>query len=146
MKNLLNRSRGQVAVEFALVGIVLFMMVIASVEAGRAVWHYNTLAQATREGTRYAIVHGAKSSDPSGPGSAHFTSPDYDSKVAETVTRNAPGLDPDHLTIEAEWPDGAAAIGDRVKVTTNYEFEPIIGFFSGLAFTMSSSSTMEITH
>ena len=61
-------ERGQALVETSLALIVLFIMIFGAIDAGRAVWNYNTLAQATREGTRYAIVHGANATDPSGPG------------------------------------------------------------------------------
>ena len=62
-----QRSRGQAMVEFALVAPLLFVALFAIFEAGRFVLNLETLNNATREGARYAIVHGAGSGCPSGP-------------------------------------------------------------------------------
>lgn len=139
-------ERGQALVEFALVSIVFFIFVFGMIDAGRAVWNYNTLAQATREGTRYAIVHGAASTDPSGPGSENYTPPDSDTMVTEQVEKFGGGLNPSRLTVRTEWPDGSNRAGSQVTVTSEYEFEPIFNFLGLVSFTMTSSSTMEITN
>lgn len=140
-------ERAQALVEFAAVGLVFFVVVFGMIDVGRAVWNYNTLAQATREGGRYAIVHGELSSDPSGPGSPHYTSPDQDAKVSEAVQQFASGLDESRLTVEAEWPDGSNKLGKRVKVTSHYSYASIFGDLLGLpSVTLTSSSTMEIVH
>ena len=146
MKRPMPGEHGQALVEFALVGIVFFLLVFGMIDAGRAVWNYNTLSQATREGTRYAIVHGADSSDPSGPGSAYYTPPDADTKITETVAAFAGGLDGSSLTVQSEWPDGDAAPGNHVQVTSTYTYEPMFNFFGLVSFDMTSSSTMEITN
>ncbi len=139
-------ERGQALVEFALVAIVFFVFVFGMIDAGRAVWNYNTLAQATREGTRYAIVHGSDSTAPSGPGSENYTPPDSDTMVTDQVEKFGGGLNPSRLTVRAEWPDGSNRPGDQVMVTSEYEFEPIFNFLGLVSFTMTSSSTMEITN
>jgi Flp pilus assembly protein TadG len=140
-------EKSQALVEFAAVGLVFFIAVFGLIDVGRAVWNYNTLAQATREGGRYAIVHGGLSSDPSGPGSPHYTPPNQDAKVTETVRQFASGLDESRLTVETEWPDGSNDFGKRVKVTSRYSYAPIFGGLLGLpSVTMTSSSTMEITY
>jgi Flp pilus assembly protein TadG len=140
-------EKSQTLVEFAIVGLVFSMLVFGIIDLGRALGSYNTLAQATREGGRYAIVHGDLSSDPSGPGSPHYTPPNQDAKVTETVRQFAPGLDESQLTVEAEWPDGSNEFGNRVKVTSRYSYASMFGGFLRLpSVTMTSSSTMEITY
>ena len=141
-----GREKGQAMVEFSLLGIVLFIMVFGMIDAGRAVWNYNTLSHATREGTRYAIVHGADSSNPSGPDSVNFTPPSDDVMVRQTIEKYGSGLDPDRLTVAAEWLDGSNERGNSIKVTSSYDYEPMFNFFGALSFTLSSSSTMEITN
>ncbi len=141
-----GREGGQAMVEFAVAGIVLFILILGTIDVGRAVWNYNTLAQATREGTRYAIVHGAMSSDPSGPGSSHYTDPNSDAMVTERIEDNAGGLDLSQLTVEADWVDGDNSVGSKVKVTSRYTYEPVADFLGVISFDMSNSSTMEITH
>lgn len=137
---------GQALVEFALVSLTFFMLVFGMIDVGRAVWHYNTLAQATREGTRYAIVHGADSSDPSGPGSAYYTPPNSDTQVSQVVENHAGSLNTSLLTVESTWIDGTNGEGHQVTVSSQYTYEPIFNMFGILAFGMSSSSTMEITY
>ena len=139
-------ERGQALVEFSLVSVVFFLLVFGMVDVGRAVWNYNTLAQATREGARYAIVHGGDSSDPSGPGSAYYTPPNTDSMVTQQVETFGGGLNPSRLTVQTEWPDGSNISGSHVTVTSQYEFEPIFDFLGLVSFTMTSSSTMQITN
>ncbi len=142
MKRILNRrrwrERGQALVEFALVGFVFFLIVFGTIDVGRAVWNYNTLSEAVREGGRYAIVHGENSDEPAGPGA--------DAKVIEAAEKFAGGLNTSQLTVTAEWPDGDNGLGDRVKVKGEYTYEPIFSFWGAPSFTMSSSTTMEITY
>lgn len=52
-----SRSRrGSALVEFALVFAVLFSILAAIFEFGRALWYYNALARATRDGARMMSV------------------------------------------------------------------------------------------
>jgi Flp pilus assembly protein TadG len=134
-----RRERGQAVVEFALVGIVFVILALGTIDVGRAVWNYNTLAEATREGTRYAIVHGSLSSDPSGP------TPN-DPNVTAKVQQFGSGLYPSRLTVLSEWIDGSNQAGKKVKVTSSYQFTPFFHFVGSLTFTMTSSSTMTITN
>jgi Flp pilus assembly protein TadG len=55
-----ERSRGQALVEFALVAPLLFLLILGIIEAGRFIFFHELLDGATREGARYAIVHGAE--------------------------------------------------------------------------------------
>ncbi len=66
-----RRSRGQALVEFALLAPVFFLVLFAIIEAGRFMFYYEILNNATREGARYAIVNGANSLVcPTGPAGA----------------------------------------------------------------------------
>jgi Flp pilus assembly protein TadG len=142
-----RRGAGQATVEIALVGLVFIITVIGLIESGRAVWNYNTVAQAAREGARYAVVHGSRSSDPSGPGSTHYTAPDLDVRITEMVRKYASGLDATNLTVTAQWPDGTNERGARVKVTARYGFESMFTSVLGLpSVALTSSSTMVITY
>jgi Flp pilus assembly protein TadG len=51
-------QRGAAAVEFALVAIVFFMLLIGIVEMGRVLFTWNAAAEATRYGARVAVVCG----------------------------------------------------------------------------------------
>ena len=52
-----RRDRGQALVEFALVIPLFLLMMLALFDLGRAVFAYNTLTNAAREGARLAIVN-----------------------------------------------------------------------------------------
>jgi TadE-like protein len=63
----LNGNRGQAQVEFALVIVFLMILVLSMIELVTLMHTYNTLADAAKEGVRYAVVHGVNNSTPSGP-------------------------------------------------------------------------------
>src|SRR5216684_6936082 len=63
----LRSDRGQATIEFALVIIFLMVMVLSIIEMIFLMSTYNVLANSAKEGVRYAIVHGANNSQPSGP-------------------------------------------------------------------------------
>ena len=52
-----GRSRGQALMEFALVIPIFLLVVVALFDMGRAVFAYNTLTNAAREGARMAVVN-----------------------------------------------------------------------------------------
>jgi Flp pilus assembly protein TadG len=49
-------SRGAAAVEFALVSLVFFTMLLGAMEMGRLMFYWNTAAEVTRIGARMAVV------------------------------------------------------------------------------------------
>lgn len=51
-----NRQRGASTVEFALVGAIFLLLVLAIVEIGRAMFTWNALTESTRMGARAAAV------------------------------------------------------------------------------------------
>ncbi|MGH8569861.1 MAG: TadE/TadG family type IV pilus assembly protein [Gammaproteobacteria bacterium] len=51
-----TRQKGLYTVEFAIVGAALFMIVFGAIEVARAMFAYNTIAEATRRGARVAAV------------------------------------------------------------------------------------------
>jgi len=131
-------TRGQALVEFTLVAPLLFLVVIGIFEVGRYILFQQTLNNATREGARYAIVHGANSSCPSGPwpadheewgdppsmcNGAPYPSPGYDTDgrlVMDRVEEAATGLlSLGELKVGAPiWTDPAIwAVPDRSALT-----------------------------
>ena len=51
-----TRQKGIYTVEFAIVGAALFIIVFGAIEVARAMFAYNTIAEATRRGARVAAV------------------------------------------------------------------------------------------
>jgi len=54
-KTLLRRHGGQSMVEFAVLAPIFFLLLLGTIDLGRAVYIYNTISDAAREGTRAAI-------------------------------------------------------------------------------------------
>ena len=63
-----KRQSGQAMVEFMLVVIFVFLLFVAAMQMILLLYAYNTLADAAKEGVRYAIVHGTQNTVCSGPG------------------------------------------------------------------------------
>ena len=51
-----SRQRGVVAVEFALVSVILLLMLFGLIEMSRILFYWNSAAEATRLGARMAVV------------------------------------------------------------------------------------------
>ena len=52
----MKRQKGLYMVEFAVVGLVFFILLFGALEFGRALFVWNTLTEATRRGARLAAV------------------------------------------------------------------------------------------
>ncbi len=67
LRGLVHRLRqsesGAAMVEFAFVLPVLLSLILGVMEVGRALYAYQTLDHAVREGARFAIVRGAESAN-----------------------------------------------------------------------------------
>ena len=63
MGRFLMRDRGQDLVEFALLLPLLLLFILGIVEFGVAVFAYNTVANAAREGARVGVIRSASEAD-----------------------------------------------------------------------------------
>jgi Flp pilus assembly protein TadG len=59
----MRSRRGSSIIEFTLVAIPIMFVMISIFEMGRGMWNYHTLAEAVKEGARWAIVNGQNCSD-----------------------------------------------------------------------------------
>jgi hypothetical protein len=125
-----QRSPGQALVEFALVAPIFFFLLFGTIEAGRFILFYETLNNATREGARYAIVHGSNSSCPSGPMPPGMTPPGcYDptgAKVVQRVKDTAFGLLGTAVTVSPVWTGLGNGRDADVTVTATYTYQPLV--------------------
>src|SRR5438105_2863754 len=69
MRRRCQREKGQALVEFTIAIPVFLAIVLGMLDLGRVVWANTVLADAAREGARYAIVRGGSSTSrcPVGP-------------------------------------------------------------------------------
>jgi len=97
-----GEERAQALVEFALVMPIFLLLVTGIFDVGRAVWQENTLAYAAREGTRYAIVHGASGNPVVGPCSVCVNPVTNNlANITSAVTGNAVGVYGINVTVDA---------------------------------------------
>lgn len=147
---LMNRSgrSGQALVEqsIALLGVLVFLL--GTIETGRLLLTYTTLAHAVRAGVRYAAVHGNNRLDctgclagdgPSGPGDTGSVT-----AVVQDAA-NAAGLSTAALTVTVTYPGGTSATNQAVIVTANYTYTPTVSLISFGATPIILSSTSEGT-
>ena len=141
-----NRSRAQALVEFALVVPWFFLLLFGIIEAGRFIFYYETLSNATREGARYAIVNGANTlgcpSGPPAPGSSGCdTSGD---NVSARVRQSGIGL-PNAITVTPTWtPDNGR--GSTVNVVAQMTYHVLVPLVPLPDITVKAESTLVINN
>ena len=120
-------------VELALCLILAISLIYAVMEFGRIVYSHTVLTGATREASRYAIVHGSAS------GSAATQE-----SIREQVTRWAVGLDSSAIAVETTWTPSQAP-GSMVRVQATYTINPFSGLLIRQPLVLSSRSQMRIS-
>ena len=144
--------------EFALVAPIFFLLLFAIVEGGRFVFFYETLANSTREGARFAIVNGSNSLIcPTGPAEPPGVSCDPSgARVEQRVRATAVGIPGTSIAVGRHWMDGDDADGDiddgfnsrgyRVLVTATYTYRPLIPIVPLPPITVSAESTLVVNN
>ena len=123
----------QSLVEFALTLPVFLLVVTGLFDVSRAVWQSNTLAFATREGTRYAIVHGSAGVPAVGPCTTspcptsatpgnEFASRNLQ-KIVDAVVNNAIGVP--NISVTIDYPRANNGRGQPVSVDATTPFVPL---------------------
>lgn len=150
-----RRSGGQSLVEFALVIPIIVLLVAAFVEIGRAVFAYNTIANAARQGARVAAVNQLEDvtdCDASRPVEDPFE-PHWSIRGCVLVAATTLGLTTDNISIAYGPPpattltcDPVLHIGCIAAVTVTYDYSISTPFVSLLieGFTMSQTSQMPV--
>jgi Flp pilus assembly protein TadG len=150
-----DRSMGQALVEFAVIAPIFFLILFAIIDFGRYVYYVQVLNNAAREGTRYAIVHGANAAPlkcPTGPMPTGVTNPcpdDAAGNAVKQVVRNfAVGVigDDTILVITPSWPDGDNAREHTVSVNVTYQFHSVIPLVPLPTLQVNGASTLVINN
>jgi Flp pilus assembly protein TadG len=122
-----ERQRGQAMVEFMLSLMVIMIFVLFCFEMVMILWSYNLLADAAKEGVRFAIVNGSRSGSPSGPSTGNTSDCSTNvSAVQNTVTQFASLTfhDTSSMAVNVCYLDGNNAAPSRVQVTVSYVYKP----------------------
>ncbi len=142
-------SAGQAAVEFLLVTIFIMLLIVGMIELIMLIYSYSVIADAAKEGVRYAIVHGNSGGLPSGPvcggtpdacvdisgpAAPAGTVPGYGSGYGVVRTYAQYSLhevSAANMTVTVTYPDTANAPANkppnRVRVEVSYPYHPIFG-------------------
>lgn len=122
----LDREKGQALVEFALVSVILFTLLISIADFARLYFTYTSMNNAAREGTRYGIVNPNDT-----PGIEDHTE-------ALLVIF---GTEPE---VVVSFPDGNRNVGSRVRVQVLCDFRMMVVPIP--PFEMNADSTMQIEY
>lgn len=124
-------KRGQALVEFALVVSLFLLLVLGTLEFGRAIIIITSLQNAAREGARYAVI---KPTDTPG--------------IVRAAQRTVVIVGTGGMNVTVTYPNGTSTQSDPVKVSVSYGFHfllPVISkVFGPAGLTLSYSSQMDI--
>jgi Flp pilus assembly protein TadG len=121
---------GQTLVEFSLVAFLTVLVFLFVVETARMLLVYAAVANAAREGVRYAIVHGSTRSTGSAQNDA--SGPSANPAQVLTVVKNFAGIAPlttSLLVVNVTYPGSSNAPGQTVDVSVVYPYNPFITYF-----------------
>lgn len=124
-------------VEFALVILFIFILFVSIIQMIMFMHSYNTLANAAKEGVRYAIVHGTQNSNCSGPSTSTIcTTSDTSGTNVKTTVLNFASVSIQNVTsgdVQVAWfanPPAATLCSDpgcMVRVTVSHQYNPLFG-------------------
>jgi Flp pilus assembly protein TadG len=139
-------GRGQALVEFALVIPIFLLLMVALFDMGRAVFAYNTLTNAAREGARIAIVNQDVDSIRDRAKNAtqivELDDPSVDIQFRKTNTNGTPDM-------SSQGDCDPAAVGCLAMVSFQATYRPItpiisnLLFGNGVTFTATSELSVE---
>ncbi|HUG30559.1 MAG TPA: TadE/TadG family type IV pilus assembly protein [Candidatus Limnocylindria bacterium] len=150
-----RRNGGQSLVEFALIFPLIVFLIASFVEVGRAVFAYNTIANAARQGARVAIVNQLEDvtdCDASRPVEDPFE-PHWSIRGCVIAAASTLGLTTDNVTIAYNPPtattldcDPTLRVGCVASITVTYDYSVSTPFLSMVigSITMTQTSQMPI--
>jgi Flp pilus assembly protein TadG len=143
MINTGKRRSGATVIEMAIVGPVALIFILGIMDIGLAIFAYNNITEATREGGRYAQIHGAKYG-------ANATTPPASGPTAndayvEQVVRSFASVDSTKLTVTSSWPNADNKPNSPVVVQASYSYSPVL--LLGIStFSMQTRTTFYINY
>ncbi len=125
-----RRRSGQGLVEFSVTAFLTSITMLFVLEIGRMLLVYALVADAAREGVRYAIVHGSSRS--TGSAQTDASGPAANPAQVVTVIDNFAGTGPlttSRLVINVTYPGSSNAPGQTVNVSVVYPYDPLVTYF-----------------
>ena len=158
-----RRARGQSLAEFALIAPLFFLLLFGIIEAGRFIYYYETLSNATREGARFAIVNGERSlSCSTGPdgGTSSVSCDPTGNGVVQKVRSSSIGMVGSAVTVDRCWwysdcafkvgapgyGDGNFLRGATVTVRARYTYSSLIPLVPLPNITVEAESSLVVNN
>jgi len=148
-------ERGQSLVEFAFVLPIIVLVIVAFIEIGRAVFAWNTIANAARQGARVAAVNqlpDVTDCDESRPIEDPYE-PHWSIRGCAIAAGGALGISAANVTVSYAAPPSTTLacnptlhVGCIAAITVTYDYNVSTPFVSWVirSFTMSQTSQMPI--
>jgi Flp pilus assembly protein TadG len=130
LKRLRNNRTGQAQIEFVLSILFALVVFVSIVEMILLMYTYTVLADAAKEGVRYAIVHGCSLAATNCSGTCTPACTDTTGANVTAYARNYLGAslhDPTAMTVNVSYPDSTSLPTNRVRVTVSYPYQPFFG-------------------
>ncbi len=131
------RERGQALIEFAFVMPLLVLILMGVFDLGGAIYAYNVVSSAAREGARYGIFN-----------------PSDSNGIQQQAKANTAALDPSLITVNSQCKVVIKADGittstcpykpSLIEVVVTYQFRPFTLLFSPLTLTAKSEMMIEV--
>jgi Flp pilus assembly protein TadG len=129
-------EEGSAQVEFAVTLPLLFTLIFCFMEMCLAFYTHEMISEAAREGTRYAMFHGASCPNSTNP-TCEATAAQVNAAVSGMGWPNVAG---GTMTVATTYPSGNEAVGSLVKVKITYVFAIQMAFVPASSLTMTSTS------
>ena len=123
-----GQENGQAMVEFMLSLMVLIVFVLCIFEMVMLLYTTNVLADAAKEGVRYAVVNGSRGTSPAGPSTGNTSDCSTNVNGVKDVVTGFAGLsfhDVSAMTVNVCYLDGNNVAPSRVQVTVSYAYKPL---------------------
>jgi len=131
---------GNALVEFAVTLPLLMALIFCFMEMCLAYYTYDMISEAARDGTRYAMVHGAAC--------PNTTTPTCEATAAQVNTFVSglgwPDVAGGTMTVATTYPNGNESVGSTVQVKVTYVFPITMPFVPANSLTMTSKSLATI--
>ncbi|MEO8735861.1 MAG: TadE/TadG family type IV pilus assembly protein, partial [Edaphobacter sp.] len=112
------------ALETALCVMLIMTLVLGIIECSVMMYTYSVLGDAARHGVRYAIIHGASSSNCSGPSTGCADSSATNVVNDVTTYANIFANNISGMTVQVTYPDvGGSTSPSRVTVAITYTYQ-----------------------
>ena len=130
MKFLRKNRTGQAQVEFLLSVLFVLIIVVGIVEMVFFMYTYTVLADAAKEGVRYAIVHGCDLNAATCSGTCSPACTDTTGTNVGNYAKNFLGAslhDTSAMTVSVSYPSGNSQPLSPVRVEISYPYQPFFG-------------------